>query len=287
MFFMMIQRAISLLLAAAACITTARAKLPSLDNRVWLGYFAAYEGRDYLFGISAEGEIRIQPLATKGSGSSDKSIGTTSMTIQIGVEEDAPNARPSVRTIRVESLESADEPTDKLEKTVIRGKVTGDATFELTIERNRNDITISNRLIDAGSLTKNPIRPVVAFNLPLLYRYDDAEGPSKAQLKLRAKDTLELKWTDGTRKKFSLMEEKDATTADFNGPGISMLEIEAGGLMRDRKLTLAAAEGVSVLRAGNSTPQMLSRGMRFTAMPAPAKPGGKPNDTARMIISLR
>ncbi|MCU0752069.1 MAG: hypothetical protein MUC40_03380 [Akkermansiaceae bacterium] len=284
---MMIQRAISLLLAAAACITTARAKLPSLDNRVWLGYFAAYEGRDYLFGISAEGEIRIQPLATKGSGSSDKSIGTTSMTIQIGVEEDAPNARPSVRTIRVESLESADEPTDKLEKTVIRGKVTGDATFELTIERNRNDITISNRLIDAGSLTKNPIRPVVAFNLPLLYRYDDAEGPSKAQLKLRAKDTLELKWTDGTRKKFSLMEEKDATTADFNGPGISMLEIEAGGLMRDRKLTLAAAEGVSVLRAGNSTPQMLSRGMRFTAMPAPAKPGGKPNDTARMIISLR
>jgi hypothetical protein len=284
---MMIQRAISLLLAAAACITTARAKLPSLDNRVWLGYFAAYEGRDYLFGISAEGEIRIQPLATKGSGSSDKSIGTTSMTIQIGVEEDAPNARPSVRTIRVESLESADEPTDKLEKTVIRGKVTGDATFELTIERNRNDLTISNRLIDAGSLTKNPIRPVVAFNLPLLYRYDDAEGPSKAQLKLRAKDTLELKWTDGTRKKFSLMEEKDATTADFNGPGISMLEIEAGGLMRDRKLTLAAAEGVSVLRAGNSTPQMLSRGMRFTAMPAPAKPGGKPNDTARMIISLR
>ncbi|MCU0776786.1 MAG: hypothetical protein MUF86_03875 [Akkermansiaceae bacterium] len=284
---MMIQRAISLLLAAAACITTARAKLPSLDNRVWLGYFAAYEGRDYLFGISAEGEIRIQPLATKGSGSSDKSIGTTSMTIQIGVEEDAPNARPSVRTIRVESLESADEPTDKLEKTVIRGKVTGDATFELTIERNRNDITISNRLIDAGSLTKNPIRPVVAFNLPLLYRYDDAEGPSKAQLKLRAKDTLELKWTDGTRKKFSLMEEKDATTADFNGPGISMLEIEAGGLMRDRKLTLAAAEGVSVLRAGNSTPQMLSRGMRFTAMPEPAKPGGKPNDTARMIISLR
>jgi hypothetical protein len=284
---MMIQRAISLLLAAAACITTARAKLPSLDNRVWLGYFAAYEGRDYLFGISAEGEIRIQPLATKGSGSSDKSIGTTSMTIQIGVEEDAPNARPSVRTIRVESLESADEPTDKLEKTVIRGKVTGDATFELTIERNRNDITISNRLIDAGSLTKNPIRPVVAFNLPLLYRYDDAEGPSKAQLKLRAKDTLELKWTDGTRKKFSLMEEKDATTADFNGPGISMLEIEAGGLMRDRKLNLAAAEGVSVLRAGNSTPQMLSRGMRFTAMPAPAKPGGKPNDTARMIISLR
>ncbi len=238
--FMMIKPAISLLLAAAACITTARAKLPSLENRVWLGYFAAFEGRDYLFGISAEGELRIQPLATKGSGSGDKNIGTASMPIQIGVEEDPPGARPSLRTIRVESLESADEPTDKLEKTVIRGKVTGDATFELTIERDRNNLTISNRLIDAGSLTKNPIRPVV-----------------------------------------------DATTADFNGPGISILEIEAGGLLRDRKLTLEAPAGVSVLRTGNSTPQMLSRGMRFTAVPAPGAPGGKPNDTARMVISLR
>jgi hypothetical protein len=32
---------------------------------------------------------------------------------------------------------------------------------------------------------------------------------------------------------------------------------------------------------------MLNRGMRFTATPAPAKPGGKPNDTARLTLSVR
>jgi hypothetical protein len=278
---------ISLLLIAAACMTSAHAQLPGLEEKIWLGYFAGYEGRDCLFGVSSKGEISIQLEPAKGKGSNGAGIGLAGMSILVGIEEVVPNAKPSVRTIRPESLETEDEPTDKLKKTVIRGKVTGDATFELTIERNSGGFTISNRLIDAGTLTKNEIRPVVVMIMPLLYRYDKEDGPSKVQLKERAKDTLELKWTDGTRKKFSLMDEKDATTADFNGPGISIIEIEAGGMMRDRKMTLEAPVGVSVLRTGNSTPQMLNRGMRFTAMPAPAKPGGKPNDTARMVIGLR
>jgi hypothetical protein len=264
---------------------SAHAQLPGLDDKIWLGYFAGYSSRDFLFGVGSNGEIRLQIESSKGKGTG--SIAASAMSILVGIEEDNPNAKPSVRTIREETLETTDEPTDKLQKTVIRGKVTGDAGFELTIERDRGNFIISNRLIDPGSLTKNPIRPVVVLQMKTLYTSADKGELSKAQIKEREKDTLELKWTDGTRKKFSLSDEMDATLEAVNGPGISIAQIEAGGLIRDRKLTLEAPAGVSVIRAGNQLPQMLNRGMRFTAMPAPAKPGGKPNDTARLVIGVR
>jgi hypothetical protein len=284
--FMLLKRAILPLLAAAACMTSAHAQLPSLEKNEWLGYFAGYEGRDCLFGVSSKAEISIQMVSSKGK-SGAGIVPHGSMSILVGIEEVIPNAKPSVRTIREESLETKDKPTEKLEKTVIRGKVTGDATFELTIERERGNFIISNRLIDPGSLTKNEIRPVVVLIMKDLYTHDKQGEPSKAKLKEREKDTLDLKWTDGTRKKFSFSDEMDATLETVNGPGISIAQIEAGGLIRGRQLTLTAADGVSVIRAGNQLRQLLSRGMRFTAMPAPAKPGGKPNDTARLVIGVR
>jgi hypothetical protein len=281
---MILKRAIFPLLAAAACMTSVHAQLPDLEDKIWLGYFAGYSSRDFLLGVGSNGEIRLQIESSKGKSSG---IAASAMSIIVGIEEDTPNAKPSVRTIREETLETTDKPTAKLEKTVIRGKVTGDASFELTIERDRGNFVISNRLIDPGSLTKNPIRPVVVLQLRNLYSAADNGELSKAQIKEREKDALELKWTDGTKKKFSFSDEMDANLEAVNGPGISIAQIEAGGIIRDRKLTLEAPAGVSVLKAGNQTPQMLSRGMRFTAMPAPAKPGAKPGDTARLVIGVR
>ena len=275
-------------MTAVACMTSARAELPSLDETIWLGYFAAHTGRDSLFGVSSKGVISLQLEPSKGKGSNGAGIlPSAAMTINVGVEEDMPNGQPSVRTIREESLETKDAPTGKLEKTIIRGKVTGDATFELTIERDKGNIIISNRLTDPGTLTKNPIRPIVALNMKQLYPHDDGDEPSKTQMKEREKDNLELKWTDGKRKRFSLTDKMDAGTEAVNGPGISVAQVEAGGIIRDRRLTMTAPQGVSVLRVSNQTPQLLSEGLRFTAMPAPAKPGGKPNDTARLVISIR
>lgn len=284
---MIAKRPLSLILAAAACMISARAELPTLDEKIWLGYFAGHSCRDCLLGVSTKGDISFQLEPAKGKGSNGAGIlPHASMTLIVGIEEDTPNGKPSIRTIRPESLETKDVPTAKLEKTVIRGTVTGDATFELTIERDRSGFILSNRLVDPGKLTKNNIRPVVALVTKQIYRDDEGEV-SKAKAKEREKDTLELKWTDGKRKRFSLSDEMDATLEAVNGPGISIAQIEAAGLIRDRKLTLTAPEGISVLRAGNQTPQMLSRGLRFTAMPAPAKPGAKPGDTARLVISVR
>ena len=166
---MILKRAIFPLLAAAACMTSAHAQLPGLEDKIWLGYFAGYASRDCLFGVGSNGEIRTANRIVQGQGQRGAGIAASAMSILVGIEEDKPNAKPSVRTIREETLETTDEPTDKLQKTVIRGKVTGDASFELTIERDRGNFIISNRLIDPGTLTKNQIRPVVVLQMKTLY----------------------------------------------------------------------------------------------------------------------
>jgi hypothetical protein len=273
----------SLLIAGMAC---SQAELPSLEKDIWLGYYAGYESKSCFFGITAKGEINLQLIPDNKKGS-ESGIGASPMNLYIRIEEILPNGKTTTRIIKPESLETTVEPTHKLDKTVIRGKVTGDASFEMTVERERDSFTISNRLIDAGSLTKNEIRPVVIFAMRQLYPYDETPEVTKSKTKERAKDTLDLKWTDGTKKKFSLIEEKDATLEEFNGPGIAVARLEGGGLLRARQLTLEAPAGVSMIQVSNSTPQMLSRGLRFSSMPAPSKPGAKPNDTARLVVSVR
>lgn len=285
---MIAKHSLSLLLAAAAFIPSAKAELPSLDDKIWLGYFAGHSCRDCLLGVSTKCDISFQLEPEKVKGSNGAGILPHSCTsIIVGIEEDMPDGKPSIRTIRPESLETKDDPTSKLEKTVITGKVTGDAAFELTIERDRSSFILSNRLIDPGKLTKNPIRPVVSLRIPTIYQHDKDGEASKTQIKERKKDSLDVKWTDGKRKKLDLSDSMDASTKEVNGPGVSIAQVDAGGIIRGRKITAEAPEGVSILKIDNPASQPLNSGLRFTAIPAPAKPGAKPGDTARLVISVR
>lgn len=276
-----------LILTASACVTSLYAQLPEIEKKPWLGYFVSYTGRDCLFGVSTQGDIDLQLEPAKRKDNEEKGIGNTAMSILVGVEEEKSNTKPIFKKILPHTLQTKDTSTNKLEKTVISGKVSGEASFELTIEQEHGIFTISNRLIDAGNLTKNKIRPVVVLRMPLLYRYANENEISRAKTRERDRDTLNLKWTNGNKKKFSLRDELDANTEEVNGPGISMAQIDAGGLMRERKITLEAPQGVSVIRASNSSRQMLNRGMSFISMPAPAKPDEKPKDTARLVINVR
>jgi hypothetical protein len=272
---MRIPRALAILSALSAAVQPAAAQLPGISHQPWLGYFAVSESRQCRLGITSQGQIKLQLEPSTGA----PGIGLSSMNIVASIEEVTPDGKTTVRKLNVSSLESEDSPTDKLEKTVIRGKVTGNAVFELTIEQVRGNFIISNRLLDSGAVTKNTIRPIVALHVPVIYQYSKGEL-SKPLQKQRAKDSLHLRWTDGNRKRFALVDEVDASSGEFNGPGIASAQIEAGGLIRDRKLILEVTDGESSMTAQNTKLQPLNAGLRFTARPASG-------DTARLTLTIR
>lgn len=297
-------------LFSAAAIQSACAQLPSLNEPPWLGYYSVFASKRYQFTIAADGNISLVPANEKG----DPVAKTLAIPIDILIQEMMPDGKPVWKQVNAQSLASTQPATDKLAKTVITGKVTGDAAFEATIEQARGAISIGGRITDPGTLTKNPIRFSIRVKFPNAYpkavveekkedskektkeeireekraerkakreaedkkdakkgdkKTDKKEGGDAEVLKKIEKDRIDMKWTDGTRKKLSLIDEVDATSKDINGPGIAGAEIEIGAYQGRKFLFIASPN--SAMTLANDKTEPLFQGFWLNWTPDPAK----------------
>lgn len=240
----------------------ASAQLPVLNEQPWLGYFTIFANKRYQFGISGEGKVVFAPINQKGDAAGTR----MQPRVDILVQEIMPDGKDVTKKILPESLQSPQAATDKLVKTVIRGKVTGDAAFEVYLEQDRGIITMGGRVVEPGTL-KNPLRFSLKVTFPNAYpekKLDD-KNDEKAFDKLLKEDRIELKWTDGKRVKQSFDEPVDASAKEFNGPGIVAMEAEIGAY-KDRKF-LFAATGSSVMALSNTRKERLSEGFTLQWTP--------------------
>jgi hypothetical protein len=166
--------------------------------------------------------------------------------------------------------------------------VTGDAEFELYLEQNRGIVFIGGRVLNSGTLTKNPIRFVVRVRIPNCYPdSSDTEAKptdksSKAFLKKIEDDSLEVKWTDGKKVKKDFEEAVDANSKDLNGPGIASAEVTASSYQGNRLMFTAAPNSAITLQ--NSAPKQLHEGFVIYWVADAAKdPAGK----ARLAIEVK
>jgi len=247
-------------------VQDSQAQLGSLSEPPWIGYFAGHENARYRFGMTALGKFVLTPMVGRNQPISP----FLAVDIQVGVLETLPDGKTVMKQIQVESLESQEEPTDNLSKIVVKGKVTGDAAFETTIEQSRGVVSIGGRLVDPGTL-KNPLKFAVRATFPSLYRHSNPadKRAEKAFLKRVEDDEIVLKWTDGARKKISLHKEMLANTPEFNGPGIAEMEIEAYAY-KGKNFIFAATEG-SGMTLWNSKAAQLHEGFSINWLADPEK----------------
>jgi len=237
------------------------AQLPALNEAPWLGYFAGYENKRFTFGLSAAGEIKVTPLNDKGEhfGPNDH------FAILFGITEILPDGKLEMKKIKADTLTSEQAATDKLEKVVIRGKVSADAGFEAMIAQDRGVISITGRVTETGGFKKNPIRFGVQVNFPDTYpkwmREDKWKSDEKAMEALQKKlklENIDITWTDGKKVKQSFEEPVDAASKELNGPGISMAEIEVQ-TYKNRQFIFTASNS-SAMTLSNAGSSALSDG---------------------------
>jgi hypothetical protein len=259
--------ALAVILFGSTGIGSLSAQLPSLDKQPWLGYFAIAETRRSQFKIASQGKITLSPLDEKGKAAS----GQNEIRVSYGIQEMLPDGKTRQKTVEVASLESAESATDRLEKTVIRGKVTGDAAFEMTVEQDRGVISIGGRITDPGKLTTNPLRFFVSATIPNVYSRDKRveKKDIKAFEKKIKDDGIAIEWIDGKRTKKSFEEPVDASSKEITGPGIAEAEVEIAGY-KDRELVFAATEK-SAITLSNSPPAPLYEGFTLTWTPDATK----------------
>jgi hypothetical protein len=250
------------LMISAAGIQFATAQLPSLNEKPWLGYFAAFEGKKFEFGVMSVGKIILTPMGDKGTAVSH----ALAIPIEIGIEEVLPDGKVTMKQLKAETLSSAESATDQLVKTVIKGKVTGDAAFEATIEQNRGVISMGGRVVDPGTL-KNPLRFAIRVKFPTAYKYDNPKDKKeeKAFEKKIEDDRIDMKWTDGTRKKQGFNVALEAASKELNGPGIAAAEIEIAAY-KGKKFLFIASEN-SAMTLWNSKVEPLHEGFTINWRP--------------------
>lgn len=273
----------AVLLSGFFAFPKANATLPSLEEQPWIGYYAAFANKRFNFGVTPQVNIEMAPMSRKGVPVGKK----LAINIDAGIEETLPDGKVVMKQIKVDTLESGDPASDEFEKISIRGKVTGDAQFELNLEQKRGIIFIGGRVLDPGSLTKNPIRFAVRVGIP--NGYPDSKGndkptdkSSKAFLKKIKDDLLTVKWTDGKRVKQDFATPVDAASKDLNGPGIASAEVELSSYHGNRLLFTAAPNSAILLQNPGVAP--LHEGFKIVwAADAAKDPDGK----ARLAIEVK
>lgn len=258
--------ALASILFSSFSVQMACAELPALKEQPWLGHFAAFENKKLRFGVTAMGKIILRPMGDK-----DQPVGhSLEIPIQIGIEEVLPSGKVVMKELKPETLESAEPASDDLSKIVIKGKVTGDAAFEATIEQSRGVILIGGRLLEPGTLT-NPLRFAVRVKFPSAYKHSDPQGKKeeKAFEKKIEDDRIDLKWSDGKRKKQALNVAVEASSKDLNGPGIAAAEIDISAYRGKRFLIMAS--GNSSMSLWNEKAAPMNEGFSINWLPDAAK----------------
>ena len=255
-------------LVFSSFVSPSQAQLPGLNEQPWIGYFAGFENARYRFGLSSVGRMTITPMFGRDKAASP----FLAVDVHVGILETLPDGKTVMKELKVETLECAEPATAEFEKAVIRGKVTGDAGYEVTIEQIRGVISMSGKLLEPGTLT-NPLKFVVRAVFPSVYRHSDADLKDKKAEKAFEKkiedDEVNLKWTDGTRKKITNEKEVLFSTPEFNGPGITDIEVEMASY-RDRTFLFSASEG-STMTVWNAKSALIHEGFRIEWSADPAK----------------
>ena len=201
------------------------AELPIMEDKDWLGYFIGVKTNDFRFGVAPDAKTTIKVTNKKGDTLSSKL--TINLVFQI--KQTQPDGKVVALKALPETIESPDTPTTKPKKTVIRGKVKGDAQFEVTIDEARGGILLGGRLLDPGTLPKDSLRFSIEVRIPNPYE-DIKTGPDKKAIKAFEEkikdDRVQLTYTDKKRSKLSTTESVDAGSKEINGAGITAAEVE-------------------------------------------------------------
>ena len=276
--------------------THALAQLPTLKNVDRFGYFAIHSDRNVELGITSSGTLRFMP-ALGGNLRSSFTDGKYAVEIQPAMTTTAADGKVTRRRIATSSLDSPDEPTEKLEQTTITGEVTGGAGFEFKITQN-------NGVLVLGGHHTNPQETTTPYQFALEVKVfplitsskletldklnNDAQNDHKARRDLRdllrdfRDDRITVRRTDGSETRYLLAEKPEGGATAINGPGIKEVEIESS-IYQARRVIITAETG-STMTLSPSRDEMLLTGFTLAWT---RDPSTDPEGKARLAITAR
>jgi hypothetical protein len=191
--------------------STAQADLPGLKKQPWLGYFIGIEHKKKMrFGVTAKGQGVIDPLNSKGS----PVFAKVPFQVNFDVVETLPDGKTVRKQVNSDTLTTDQEASENPKNPIkFRGKVTGDAAFEVTVYPERGGVAVSGKLTDNGTLT-NPLHFEISLDVkPYPRKPGDEPAKIKNFEKRAEKDVLKYETVSRKRGKIEFLEETNPAVA--------------------------------------------------------------------------
>ncbi len=244
-----------------------------MNDEKWLGLFLGFENKNLRFQFDSKGESQIKLYKKKGEFHRED----LTISIDYQIEELMPDGKLVSKKIMADSLESSQPATTKPKDVIIKGKVTGDAAFEIFVTEDRGTISLGGRVTDHGRLTKNPLRFSIQVNFPNAYPDSHSITDDKKLKEFEndiSKDRLQLIFTDGKRLRTKTSETIDPNSKEIREAQISAAQLEYASY-KGHKFSIAALPNSSMVL--KTTPMKpLFAGLKFTWTADPVKdPEGK------------
>lgn len=251
-----------------------QAQLPTLPDKPWIGHFIGHERRDFRFGVKEDGEMVLECFNNKGT-----AMGfSKAILFDIEIVEAYPD-RQSVKKIIAESLVTTDKASDKPEKVSFKGKVTGDAEFEVFLEFDDDIIKFGGRILTPGSI-KNPLTFRITSRYQNVYSYTAKEKLEDET----EKDRIEFITLDKKRDKIGIFEPVDLASEKITGKGLSNVRVELKPLEGKRFEYSIEGPGHISLANPRGLPTAPMLGFSVHWNPDPAK---DPDAKARFVLEVK
>ena len=273
-----------LILAGLISITgmaPVQAELPTLTDKEWLGYFVGFEDKNFQLGVTTVGKILLKVKGKNGD------VLGHSLAVDIGIviEETQTDGKVVQRKIIPESLESAQQATQKPDHVAFRGKVTGDTGFEATLtEGKAGEIILGGRLLDPETL-KKPTRFSLVVKFPSAYEYAMKDSDKKTEKAFEdkiKKDRLQLILVDKKRAKLETAEPAGAELQQINGVGVTAAQLGLAAYQgKEFEITASENSRMTISSAGSGP---LHDGFSLNWSADPAK---DPQGHARLAIKAK
>lgn len=239
---------ISVALGTFLTPSIAEADLPGLKEQPYIGYFIGIEHRKKMrFGVTAKGQGVINPLDDDG----EPVFAKVPFQVNFTIIETLPDGKMVRKQINSDTLASEQPATEDPKSPItFRGKVTGDAAFEVTVHPERGGVAVTGKLTDKGTLI-NPLHFEISLDLK---PYPNNPGDEPAKIKSfeeRAeKDVLKYVTVSRKRGKIEFLDETNPVTVV--GESLSSLNFKTDAF-DDNEFEIQTTEKAKMTFADNGS----------------------------------
>lgn len=198
-------------------------QLPSLPELPWVGFFSAYEHRDFHFGIDSEGEFALYLMKNRKERAAQSKVVKVYSEVLVVLD----NGKKIYKRLKDDGLETELEAGLDHKEVVFTAVTEGDAKVQITVKYAGDKVIMDGKVLDRGKLKDGKLFFSFKVLMPAFYQPQTySKDKDKAKARMRRDKFRFIRADNGKRESIKVYKEHDLASAELGGGLVTELEVD-------------------------------------------------------------